>query len=68
MNSRPGYAKRKPRPGRGRASNRRVVYLDDDDLRSLTLTAKRLGLSTSHTIQQAIHAFCIEVHARKVDH
>ena len=46
---------------------RQYVYLDDDDLRSLRITANELGISRSHTIQLAIRAFCIAHHGRKVD-
>ena len=67
MSSRTTYRKRRPRPGHSPAANRCVVYLDDEDLRSLKITASELGLSRSHTIQQAIRAFCIDRHARKVE-
>lgn len=43
------------------------VYLTEDELRSLRITANELGVSRSHAIQQAIRAFCIDHHARKVD-
>ncbi len=43
------------------------VYLTDDELRSLKITANELGISRSRTIQQAIRAFCIDHHARKVE-
>ena len=43
------------------------VYLTDDELRSLRITARELGISRSYAIQQAIRAFCIDHHARKVD-
>ena len=46
---------------------RQYVYLDEDDLRSLRITAGELGISISHTIQRAIRAFCIAHHGRKVD-
>ena len=46
---------------------RQHVYLDDDDLRSLRITANELGISRSHAIQLAIRAFCIAHHGRKVD-
>ena len=43
------------------------VYLTDDELRSLRITANELGISRSHAIQQAIRAFCTAHHARKVE-
>ncbi len=43
------------------------VYLTDDELRSLKITANELGISRSRAIQQAIRAFCIDHHARKVE-
>lgn len=46
---------------------RQYVYLDENDLRSLRITAGELGISRSHAIQQAIRAFCIAHHGRKVD-
>ncbi len=46
---------------------RQYVYLDDDELRSLKITANELGISRSRAIQQAIRAFCIDHHARKVE-
>ena len=55
---------------RGPASTTRKlqkVYLTDDELRSLNITARELGLSRSHTVQRAIRAFCIDHHARKVE-
>ena len=56
------------RPGPSPASRKRqYVYLDDEELRSLRITAAELGISRSHAIQQAIRAFCIDHHARKVD-
>lgn len=47
--------------------SRQYVYLDEEDARSLRITANELGLSQSHAIQQAIRAFCITHHARKVE-
>ena len=55
----------------GPASARRKiqkVYLTDDELRSLRITANELGISRSHAIQQAIRAFCTAYHARKIEH
>ena len=43
------------------------VYLTDQELRSLRITANELGISTSRAIQQAIRAFCTAHHARKVE-
>ncbi|MCY4319593.1 MAG: hypothetical protein OXE76_10500 [Alphaproteobacteria bacterium] len=43
------------------------VYLTNDELRSLRITARELGLSRSHAIQRAIRAFCLDHHARKVE-
>ena len=62
--------KTQPRkPGTASTSRKRqYVYLDDEELRSLRITANELGLSRSHTIQQAIRAFCTAHHARKVEH
>ena len=56
------------RPGSGPSSRKRqYVYLDDQELRSLRITAAELGISRSHAIQQAISAFCVDHHARKVE-
>ena len=57
---------RKPGPT-PTSRTRQYVYLDDEDLRSLKLAASELGISRSHTIQQAIRAFCIAHHGRKVE-
>ncbi|MCY4485710.1 MAG: hypothetical protein OXF11_01135 [Deltaproteobacteria bacterium] len=46
---------------------RQYVYLDEEELRSLRITAAELGISISHAIQQAIRAFCIDHHHRKVE-
>lgn len=55
---------------RGAASAPRKVqkvYLTDDELQSLRITASELGISRSRAIQQAIRAFCADHHARKVE-
>ncbi len=46
---------------------RQYVYLTNDELRSLRITARELGLSRSHAIQRAIRAFCLNHHAHKVE-
>lgn len=54
----------------GSASGSRTaqkVYLTVEELRSLRITAHELGISKSHAIQQAVRAFCIDHHARKVE-
>lgn len=55
---------------RGAASAPRKVqkvYLTNDELQSLRITANELGISRSRAIQQAIRAFCTAHHARKVE-
>ncbi len=47
--------------------NLQKVYLDDDELRSLKITARELGISRSYAAQLAIHSFCVDHHARKVE-
>ena len=60
------FQARKPAPA-ATPRKRQYVYLDEDDLRSLSLAAAELGISRSHAIQQAIRAFCIAHHGRKVE-
>ena len=67
MTRRSKYQQRKTHIGSGPSDNRCVVYLDNEDLRAITLTAVELDISRSHAIQLAIRAFCIAHHGRKVD-
>ena len=67
MTARNKYQQRKSHIGSGPSDNRCVVYLDNDDLRAIKLTAAELDISRSHAIQLAIRAFCIVHHGRKVD-
>ena len=64
------HARKTQTRDRGPASSPRKVqkvYLADDDLQSLRITANELGISRSRAIQHAIRAFCTAHHARKVE-
>ena len=67
MTHRSKYQQRKSHIGSAPSDNRCVVYLDNEDLRVIKLTAVELGISRSYAIQLAIRAFCIAHHGRKVD-